>query len=389
MMRVFSAALLALLVLPAAAGAQSLFSTRGLGVPVEPVDARARALGGIGVGMLGWTGSMVNPAEAAGVYRRGIAAAIQPSRRSVEFDGETDILGGTRFPLIRAVLPFGERVGLAAGYGGFLDQSWAVASETTVPIGGQQLRAVDLIESNGGVAQARLDIAYLVTPSLGVGVGAGMYTGRLERIVSRSFPDTALIEGFRTVAAWNYSAPSLSVGAWWEPLPIARVGAAVTWAGELRGEPEEGTTQGVRVDLPLQFAAGASGQLAPGLMAVAGARWAGWSSAANGFDDPAIAADPWEVGGGLEWGGGRALGRPMPLRLGARYARLPFRVEGATPTAWALALGVGSLLARDEFGPRAVVDAAIERGRRGGDSGASGLTENFWRFTISMSLFGQ
>src|SRR5690606_15765444 len=56
MKRALSAALLALLALPAAAGAQSLFSTRGLGVPVEPVDARARALGGIGVGMLGWTG---------------------------------------------------------------------------------------------------------------------------------------------------------------------------------------------------------------------------------------------------------------------------------------------------------------------------------------------
>src|SRR5690606_31386769 len=142
---------------------------------------------------------------------------------------------------------------------------------------------------------------------------------------------------------------SLSVVAGSLHKPIARAGAAVTWAGELRGEPEEGTTQGVRVDLPLQFAGGASGQRAPGPMAGAGARWPGGSSAANGFDAPATAADTWEVGGGLEWGGGRALGRPMPLRLGARYARLPFRVEGATPTEWALALGVGSLLARDEF----------------------------------------
>ena len=388
MMRVTSAVLFALLLLPAMAGAQSLFSTRGLGVPVEPVDARARALGGIGVGLLGWTGSMVNPAEAAGTPRRGISAAIQPSRRSVEFDGNSDVLGGTRFPLVRAVLPFRERVGVAVGYGGFLDQGWAVTSETMVPLGDRQIRAVDLIESSGGVAQARLDVAYLVTPSVGVGIGAGMYTGRLERVVSRTFPDTSAIEGFRSVAAWNYQAPSLTAGAWWEPLSILKIGASVTWAGELRAEPEEGTTHGVRVDLPLQFAAGASGQLAPGLLAVIGGRWAGWSSVEDGFGDPDIAADTWEVGGGLEWSGGQALARPFPLRLGARYARLPFRVEGASPAEWALALGFGSVLARDDVGPRAVIDAAIERGRRG-DAAATGLTESFWRFTVSMSLFGQ
>src|SRR5690606_24310439 len=101
-----------------------------------------------------------------------------------------------------------------------------------------------------------------------------------------------------------------------------------------------------------------------------------------------VAADTWEVGGGLEWRGARALGRPFPLRLGARYAKLPFRVQGATPSERALALGLGSVLARDDLGPRAVVDAAIERGRRG-DAAATGLTESFWRLTLSMALFGQ
>src|SRR5690606_13561783 len=134
-----------------------------------------------------------------------------------------------------------------------------------------------------------------------------------------------------TQAAWNYSAPLLSAGAWWEPVPIARIGASVTWSGALRGDAEEGAARDLEVDLPLQVAAGASGQLAPGLLAVAGVRWAGWSSAAGGFDDPGIAADTWEVGGGVEWTGTNALGRPFPLRLGARYAKLPFRIQGATP----------------------------------------------------------
>src|SRR5690606_17924835 len=123
-------------------------------------------------------------------------------------------------------------------------------------------------------AQARLDVAYWVTPRLGVGVGAGVYTGRLDRVVSRTFPDTIIIEGFETHAAWTYSGPQLAAGAWWEPAPIARVAASVVWSGELRAAAEEGASQDLRFDLPLQLAAGASGRLAPGLVAVLGGRWA-------------------------------------------------------------------------------------------------------------------
>src|SRR5690606_1596176 len=99
------------------------------------------------------------------------------------------------------------------------------------------------------------------------------------------------------------------------------------------------------------LAAGASGRLAPGLVAVLGGRWAGWSSAAAAFSDADAAADAWEVGGGLEWTGTRALGRPFPIRLGGHYGKLPFRVQGAVPSEWAVAFGVGSRLAGDEFGP--------------------------------------
>lgn len=386
--RVLWTALAAVLALPAAGGAQSLFSTRGLGVPVAPLDARARALGGTGLGLLGWSGALVNPAEAAGVARRGVVAAVQPSRRSVAFEGQEDDLGATRFPLIQAVQPLGERLVVGVGYGGFLDQSWSVISEDTVTIGGEPLRALDLIESEGGAAQARLDVAYLITPSLAVGLGAGLYTGRLDRVVSRSFPDASEIEGVESRAAWNYSGPLVAAGAWWEPVPIARVAASVIWSGELRADAEDDRSSDLRVELPLQVAVGASGRLAPRLLGVVGGRWAGWSSAADAFGEPDAAADVWEVGAGMEWTGARALNRPLPLRLGFHYGSLPFRVRGATPREWAVAFGIGSVLASDELGPRAALDATIERGGRG-NAATTGLTESFWRFTISLALFGR
>ena len=386
--RVLWAALAAVLAFPAAGGAQSLFSTSGLGVPVAPLDARARALGGTGLGLLGWSGALVNPAEAAGMARRGVVAAVQPSRRSVAFEGQEDDLGGTRFPLIQAVQPFGERLVLSVGYGGFLDQSWSVVSEDTVIIGGQPLRTLDLIESDGGAAQARLDVAYLIAPSLAVGLGGGLYTGRLDRVVSRTFPDATEIEGYESRVAWNYSGPLVSAGAWWEPVSIARIAASVTWSGELHADPENDRSSDLRVKLPLQVAVGASGRLSARLLAVVGGRWAGWSSAADAFDEPDAVADVWEVGAGIEWTGSRALNRPLPLRLGFHYGALPFRVRGATPREWAVAFGIGSVLAGDDLGPRAALDATVERGARG-SAATTGLTESFWRFTISLALFGQ
>ena len=39
--------------LPQGVGAQSPFGVQGLGLPLEPLDARARALGGTGIGLMG------------------------------------------------------------------------------------------------------------------------------------------------------------------------------------------------------------------------------------------------------------------------------------------------------------------------------------------------
>ena len=113
----------ALLVLIAAlasaspAAAQSLFSTGGLGVPLAPLDARARALGGIGVGLPGFNPSLVNPAEVAGTRYRGLVASFQPYATSIELNGESDEIGGTRFPLIRILYPLGSRWVVSGGFG--------------------------------------------------------------------------------------------------------------------------------------------------------------------------------------------------------------------------------------------------------------------------------
>ncbi|HET9439635.1 MAG TPA: hypothetical protein VFO52_05670, partial [Longimicrobiales bacterium] len=109
---------------PLAASAQSLFGTRGLGVPSEGYDARARALSLNGVGLLGLSTSLVNPAEPAGLLRRGVTASFQPWSGNTEFQGEDDQIGATRFPLIAIMYP--TRFGMfTLGYSGVLEQSYS------------------------------------------------------------------------------------------------------------------------------------------------------------------------------------------------------------------------------------------------------------------------
>lgn len=378
----------AMLVTASALPAQSLFGTRGLGAPVSPVDARARALGGIGVGLMGLNGSLVNPAEIASIGQRSFVGAIQPTSRTVELDDRSANVGGTRFPLLQVMHPFGDRLTLSLGYGGFLDQSWAVVSEGAAVIDGKTITTRDQVESSGGIAQARLGAAYWLAPSLSVGVAAGLYTGRVDRSVTRMFPDTALIDDFKSSVGVRYTAPQFTAGLMWDALPELRFGGAVTWSGDLEAEAVEGALDDHTYPLPLQAVAGMSARLAPRLLGVVAARWAGWGEAAEHFGGPEAATDVWEFGGGVEWETAGSGGRSYPVRLGFNYAQLPFAVEGDAPTEWSAALGVGARLATEQFGPRALIDLALERGGRGGAS-TLGLSEDFWRFTLSVGLYAR
>src|SRR5690606_8539177 len=169
----------AALALPQALPAQSLFSTRGLGVPIEPLDARARALGGIGVGLLVVNPSLVNPAELGGIMRRGVSAALQPVSHDMTLGDDQASLSATRFPLLGIIYPLNNRLTLGVGYGGYLEQSWGVRETGTVAIDGRDVAFEDVSRASGGLGQIRLSAAYLLTPALSVGATGGVMTGNV------------------------------------------------------------------------------------------------------------------------------------------------------------------------------------------------------------------
>jgi len=377
-------------------GAQSLFATRGLGVPAPPVDARSRALGGTGIGLLGLNTSLVNPADVAGIGRRGVSAALQPGSASPELAGESGSISASRFPLIRFMYPLSARVTASLGYGSFLEQSWAVELEGSEQIGSQTVVTRDVIQSTGGIARVGLGLAWQVTPSFAVGGAAGLLTGNLDRRITRSFGGdsaTSLLP-FETRLRWDFDGTFFTGGIRLDAAGVARASASLTVMPDVQIDGVEAGARDDQTQMPMRLNAGASGILSNTLLAAAGAEWTRGAAGPvfEAIDATAQQRDTWRVGGGFEYEGIRSRAKSYPLRLGASWAQLPYYNAGETPaTEWSASVGIGFRLAGDEAGPLAVADMAIERGGRSGLQSTAlpdGLKEPFWRFTFSLSLFG-
>jgi opacity protein-like surface antigen len=389
-------ALLSLLcALPVSAHAQSLFGTQGLGAPLAGLDARARGLGVNGVGLIGLSTSLVNPADQAGIFRRGVSASFQPWSGTASVNGESGDIGGTRFPVLQIFYPAG-RFTLTAGYSGMLDQSWAIIAEGEEVLGDETVPIVDVIRSNGGLSEIKVGAGYYMNERISLGLSVGMHTGNVQRSITRQYPDSSLLLPFSTTQSWKYSGPTATIGARWDPIRQVRVGASISWSGTLEAEPDSLSSGTHEYDMPVRLNAGASAQLTPRLLLTASgsvANWSGGSYTAPGTTEATVADRTVDVGAGLEWSELRSGERVFPLRLGVRRTQLPFHTEGETAAnELTLSGGLGLQLAADDFGPLAVADIGVERGtREGWESTANpdGLSEKFWRFTVSISLFGR
>lgn len=381
-----AAAAVALSVLSAgAAQAQSLLSARGLGLLLEPVDARARGLGGLPLGLPDPQMSMINPASAMGLPAAGLAVTFQGDDVTGTAGDQADDFTTSRFPVIQAAFPIGERVVATLGYGAVLDQNWSVTRDDSIDVAGTRLQVVDRFRSNGGVARLRAGAGYRVLPRLDVGAALDVYTGALRDSVFRLFPATSGLGSSLTGTSYEWQGLGFSAGARWRGDAFS-VSAAVTGGTKLTAEAQDSGVVGKDYSLPLQADVGASARISQQALVAVSARWAGWSAVEEDLAAGSGGArDVTQVAGGLEYEGIRFIGRPIPLRLGGRLSQLPFRWDDASEFVDERAVtgGMGIVFG----GGAATLDLSAERGWRGGDS--AGFDESFWRVSLSMALLGR
>lgn len=364
--------------------AQSLFAGRGLGYVTEPLDARARGLGGVGLGLPEPSLSLINPAGVAGLPAPTLHVTLQPDVFTSTF-GDSEVSANTvRFPVIHAALPF-RRWTATLGFASFLDRNWAVERDTTLALGGNALGVRDRFASHGGVSRLRLGTAYAAAPGFAVGAAVDIYSGTVQDTVYRLFDDPTLNPAV-SASALTFRGVGYAVGTRWVPSPAFALDASASGGGQLEVRSEPGATQ--THDLPVQLAAGVSGRVTPTTLLALSGRWNGWSAVDDAFAAHGGARDTWSVAGGIEWEALRMGENVVPVRLGARHALLPFRwAPTAAADGWAdervATLGTGLRLA----GGAAQLDAAVERGQRGGD--AAGITESFWRMAFSLTVLSR
>jgi len=368
------------------ADAQSLFANRGLGFVVEPVDARGAAMGGVTLGLprgeIAWT----NPADMAGLLAPGLRAVFQFDSFTSDFDGRSLTGSTARFPLIMGAFPLAERWVLSVGYGGFLDQNWSIEQLDTLVFAGDSVVVRDRFSSTGGIARLRLGASYSISPPLSVGLALDTYTGLSQRELGRTFlpaqsPPCCRVE-------WRYSGFGGTAGAAWSPSEAINVSAAASFGGTLEARSDTLDLEGGSFNIPTMVRAGGSARVTPNTEVALATEWSGWGTLNEDLATVGGSRDSWSVGGGLEWDGLQVRDLPVPVRLGARYAALPFSWDrpgapAAFPTERAVTGGLGLLLA----GGAARSDLSLEIGRRGG--GDAALNESYSRFVFSVTALGR
>ena len=355
-----------------------LFATTGLGRPIEPVDARSRGMGGVGIALHGGNFSAINPASLTRVRALGVWVTIMPTSRSLDGDGITNGEEQTvMFPLGRISLISSETWTVAASFNSFLDQNGGVQFIDTLDLSSGQAAFEETRVSDGGVSRFGLEVARSLSEEWRVGIAAQFYRGGTVLSVDRAFTAATDFLPYRSVAAIDYSGYGFAAGAEWQPIPEMILGLTGSWSLGLDVKNDT-TGAEIDIDLPITLGAGGSWQLTPSLVAALGFEWAGWSAANDELATGAV--DSWRLGGGLEVQFGRS--PDLFGRVGGRLARLPFELRGSAPSERALDLGLGLRFA----GGRASVDAALEFGSRG-DRQENGISESFTRLAIGLAVF--
>jgi hypothetical protein len=355
-----------------AAAQTSVYGIRGLGFPSRQAAARERALGSGFIALD--PGSPVNPATVAAFA--GITVAIMGETDFRSYSMRSTDVGGlhsTRFPLGLLGGRLGSSpVSFALSFAQYTERSYDLTVSDTLDLRGTPVAYDERTTSRGGMADVRGALAYRVSRGIWLGAAVHLLTGSAKLTFAREFADSTYrsyrIETDETARGFGVSAGALVA-------PWPRLAFGVTVRTDTRAEITVDSTTTADVDLPLTVVGGTQVTVLRAMRWAASVTWRSWSTADGDLD--ARAFDTWEVGTGLEFGGPDA-GTRLPLRLGFRYATLPFSPADDQAREIGVSVGAGLVFASSH----GLLDMALERARRTGAGGAETAWQVSWTVTV-------
>ena len=367
-------------VLPAGVAAQSSqFGVRGLGLPGR--EESARAMGSAGAFALFDPQSSVSPAAIAYLPAMTATFTVLSDYRSATDPGGTTSLRDFHFPQFAIGGPI-PKVPLSVGlsYSNYTTRDYSLVFPATITLRGVPVNVSDTIESRGGINDFRLALAYRLGTKWAVGAAAHIITGSTRQNVSRVFSDTTYRPS-RQRAELSYAGFGVSIGIVGQLARTLSVSLLARSDGHVNVQ-EDSLPNEQRVDLPITVGGGLIWRPTPKLQFGGQVLARNWSTAnddliANGGVG---AVNTIEAAGGLEFiPNPRRPGR-NPLRLGFRYAKLPFPLApGAESKEYGLSVGTGHTFAADRGG----IDVAVEHiWRRQDDS----FNERAWLVTVGITV---
>jgi hypothetical protein len=365
---------------PAAAAAQSSqFGVRGLGLPGREQSARAMGTGG-GFALFD-PQSSVSPAALAYLPSLTATFTVLNDYRSSSNPGGTVSLRDPHFPQFAIGGPI-PHVPLSVGvsYSNYTTRDFSLVFPATVVLRDVAVGVNDTIESRGGISDFRLAAAYRLGTHWAVGAGAHIITGSNRLDVHRVFSDSTYLPS-RQRAELSYAGFGVSLGIMGQLGRSLTVGLVARSDGHVSVE-QDSLPNEQRVDLPMTVGGGLRWRASSKLQLAGQVLARNWSTAnadlvANGGVG---AVNTVEAAGGLEFTPNPRRPGRNPLRLGFRYAKLPFPLAtGVEAKEYGVSAGTGHTFAAD----RAGLDLAVERTWRRQDDQ---YNERAWLVTIGVTV---
>lgn len=341
---------------PGVSSAQSSqFGVRGLGFPGRGLAVRA--MGSSGAFGLFDHESSLNPAALGAVPTLTSVFTVAQSFRHTENPAGTASLRDTRFPQLSVAGPVRQSgAALGISYSNYTSRDFTVATEGTIDLRGVPVGVTDSFSSRGGLNDFRLAGAYRVHDRWTFGAGFHVITGSNRLESRRVFSDPNYLPTAQR-SEISYAGVGLSAGVIRQFGPRVAIAALVRTDGHVNVDRDSARVGSV--DLPYTFGLGL--RLQPGAQLELGVQtiMRTWSGANSDLLEQGGtgANNTFEVAAGVQYTSDPKRPYRRPIRLGARYATLPFPLlPGAQGHEFGVSLGSGMRFAQQ----RAGIDLALE-----------------------------